>query len=139
MENFPCGIGFDKNDNIVVADANNHRVQCFSEQGEHLNTFSGRGNLDHQRRGPCGLSIDSDGNNMVADRFNKLIKIFHADGQFLRTIGAEGSFTFPFHCVQYEKYLIVSDRDEHCVKVYCLVGMQTFCINLEKGGGRRGV
>ena len=116
--NFPCGIGFDKNDNIIVADGNNSRVQCFSEQGEHLNTFSGHGNLDHRLRGPCGLSVDSDGNIMVADRFNKLIKIFHANGHFLRTVGEEDSFTFPYHCVQYEKHLIVSDSYEHCVKVF---------------------
>ena len=116
--NFPCGIGFDKNDKIIVADANNNRVQCFSEQDEHLNTFSNKGNLDHQLGAPHGLAIDSDGNLMVADRLNKLIKIFHADGQFLRTIGEEGYFTFPFHCVQYKKYLIVSESDEHCVKVF---------------------
>ena len=116
--NFPSGIGFDKNNNIIVADCDNHRFQCFSELGEHLNTFSSKGNLDHQLRGPHGLSIDSEGNIMVADRNNKLIKIFHADGQFLRTIGEEGSFTFPFHCVQYEKYLMVSDSSEHCVKVF---------------------
>ena len=116
--NFPCGIGFDKNDNIIVADDNNHRVQCFSEQGEHLNTFSSPGKLDHQLSGPNGLSIDSDGDIMVADRYNKRIKMFHADGQFLRTIGEDGSFTFPYHCVQHERYLIVSDCKEHCVKVF---------------------
>ena len=116
--NFPCGIGFDKNDNIVAVDSTNNRVHCFSEQGEHLNTFSSDGNLDHQLSVPHGLSIDSDGNIIVADRYNKLIKIFHSDGQFLRTIGEKGSFTFPFHCVQYDNYLIVSDSDEHCVKVF---------------------
>jgi len=116
--NFPCGIGFDKNDNIMVADCNNNRVQCLSEQGEHLNTFSSRGNLDHELKSPHGLSIDSDGNIIVADRFNKLIKIFHPDGQLLHKIGEEGSFTFPFHCVQYENYLIVSDSDKHCLKVF---------------------
>ena len=114
---FPCGIAFDKNGNIIVADANNHRVQCFSEQGGHLNTFSRKGSLDHQLHFPHGLSLDSDGNVIVADRLNKLIKIFHPNGQFLRKIGVQGSFTFPFHCIQYDKYLIVSDSDEHCIKV----------------------
>ena len=148
--NFPCGIGFDKNDNIIVADCHNSRVQCFSEQGEHLNTFSSYGNLDHQLRAAHGLSIDSEGNIIVGDRFNKLIKIFHADGQFLRKIGEEGSFTFPFHCVQYEHYLIVSDRDEHCVKVFNRDGIflykfgkkgegdgefnDPFCLSVNKAG-----
>ena len=114
---FPFGIAVDKNGNIIVADCRNHRVQCFSEQGGHLNTFSKKGSLDHQLNNPVGLSLDSDGNVIVADAHNKLIKIFHPNGQFLRKIGVEGSFTFPFHCIQYDKYLIVSDRHEHCIKV----------------------
>ena len=39
----------------MVADCNNHRVQQFSEQDEHINTFSRFRNLDHQLRGPHGL------------------------------------------------------------------------------------
>ena len=114
---FPCGIAFDKNGNIIVADGNNHRVQCFSEQDEHLNTFSGKRSLDHQLEDLFGLSLDSHGNVIVADRGNHLIKIFNPNGQFLRKIGVQGSFTFPFHCIQYDKYLIVSDSHEHCIKV----------------------
>jgi len=115
---FPCGISFDRNDNIIVVDTNNSRVQCFSEQGEHLNTISSHGHLDHQLKFPHGLSIDSEGNIIVTDRFNKLVKIFNPDGQFLRKIGEQGSFTFPYDCVQYENYLIVSDSDENCIKVF---------------------
>ena len=33
-------------------------------------------------------------------------------------IGGEGSFTFPYHCVQHDNHLIVSDRYEHCIKVH---------------------
>ena len=116
--NLPRGIAFDKNGNIIVADCGNHRVQCFSEHGEHLNTFSSKGSIDHQLNGPLGLSLDSDGNVIVADARNKLIKIFHPNGKFLRKIGVKGSFTFPWHCIQYDKYLIVSDSHEHCIKVY---------------------
>ena len=108
--NLPCGIAFDENGSIIVADCRNHRVQCFSEQG-------GKGSFDHQLNNPVGLSLDSDGNVIVADSCNKLIKIFNLNGQFLRKIGVEGSFTFPFHCIQYDKYLIVSDGHEHCIKV----------------------
>ena len=66
------------------------------------------------------MSIDSDGNVFVADRDNKLAKIFSLaiDGQFLRKIGTEGSFIQPFHCIQYESYLVVSDYGDHCVNVF---------------------
>ena len=47
-----------------------------------------------------------------------MIKIFSPDGTFLMKIGGQGAFTFPVHCVQYGTYLIVSDQNEHCIKVY---------------------
>ena len=115
----PAGIAFDtKNENILVADRDNHRVQLFSEQGEHLNQFGAQGNLDHQLLNPLGLSVDCDGNIIVADSRNKLVKIFSLSGQLLKKIGVKGSFIFPFHCIQYAKYLIVSDSHEHCIKVH---------------------
>jgi len=115
----PAGIAFDiKNENILVVDNGNHRVQLFSEQGEYLNQFGGKGNLDHQLRNPLGLSVNCDGNIIVADSHNKLVKIFFQSGQLLQKIGVEGTFTFPIHCVQYGKYLIVSDSYEHCIKVH---------------------
>ena len=115
----PRGIAFDiKNENILVVDCSNHRVQLFSEQGEYLNQFGGKGNLDHQLMTPLCLSVDCDGNIIVVDTGNKLVKIFSQSGQLLQKIGRDGSFTYPIHCVQYDKYLIVSERDEHCIKVH---------------------
>ena len=36
----------------------------------------------------------------------------------MRKIAGEGSFSYPFHCVQYENFLIVSDSNEHCIKIF---------------------
>ncbi|XP_022777918.1 E3 ubiquitin-protein ligase TRIM71-like [Stylophora pistillata] len=116
--NRPYGIAFGKNKNIIVADCFNHRVQLFSEQGEYLSQFGSKGNLDHQLFHPLGLSVENDGNIIIADSNNKLIKMFSPKGHYLNKFGGEGSLTFPFHCIQYEKYLIVSDTDEHCIKVF---------------------
>ena len=113
----PAGIAFHV-DNIIVAEQSNNRVQEVSKQGEYLSHFGEKGSLDHELNRPCGLSIDSDGNILVADHDNKLIKIFSAGGQFLSTIGKEGSFTNPFHCIQYDNYLIVSDGEDHCVTLF---------------------
>ena len=27
-------------------------------------------------------------------------------------------FTYPYHCLQHDKYLIVTDRNEHCIIVF---------------------
>ena len=36
----------------------------------------------------------------------------------LRYFGEKGSFKRPWHCVQYDNYLIVSDSVENCIKVF---------------------
>ena len=114
----PSGITIHDTNNILVLDTNNYRVQCFNEQGKYLSQFGGKGILDHRLDCLCGLSVDNKGNIIVANNTNKSVKIFSPDGHYLSKFGGEGSFTFPIHCVQYDKYLIVSDAGEHCIKVF---------------------
>ena len=122
--NWPSGIAFDKNSCSVVADSSDPQVQFFDEQGEYLSQFSDKGHLNFQLRGPFGLFVDRNGNIIVADEYNKLIKTFYPNGKCLSKLGeGEGEgFTCPFHCIQYEKYLIVSDRGECCIKVFDING-----------------
>ena len=65
------------------------------------------------------MSVNCNG-NIVSDSRNKLVKILSQlqGGQLLQKIGGDGSFTFPFHCVQYDKHFIASDSRGHCVKVF---------------------
>ena len=116
--NNPRGIAFHNNGNIFVKDSLNHRIQIFSGEGKFVGSFGGKGNLDSQLHNPMGLSVDSEGNIIVADVGNKLIKIFSPDGKFLTKIGEKGSFTYPWHCIQYDRYLIVSDNSVDCIKVF---------------------
>ena len=134
--NCPLGITIHETNNIIVVDRGNHRVQLFSEQGEYLSQFGGKGNLDHQLSNPLGVSVDNKGNIIVADSGNKSIKIFSPDGHYLSKFGGEGSFTFPFHCIKYDKYLIVSDAKEHCIKVFDRNG--NFLYKFGKKGKRDG-
>ena len=136
--NWPTVIAFDKNSRSIVVDTLNHRVQLFNEQGEYLSQFGGEGSLDHQLSNPYGLPVDSNGNVIVADKGNKLIKTFSPSGQFLYKLGdGEGEgFTFPFHCIQYHRYLIVSDAGEHCIKVFDING--NFLYKFGNKGNRDG-
>ena len=128
------GIAFHNNGNIFVADRFNDRVQIFSGEGEYVGSFGGKGSLDNQLSSPFGLSVDSDGNIVVADAGNKLIKIFSPDGKFLMKIGGQGSFTYPIHCVQCDRYLIVSDNLQHCIEVFDRNGNFQYKFG-KKGGG----
>ena len=45
---YPTGIAYLNNGNVVVADRRNNRLQIFTEQGKYLTQIGGEGNLDHQ-------------------------------------------------------------------------------------------
>ena len=130
----PSGICFDNNRNIFVADSRNHRIQIFSGEGKYMGMFGGKGSLDSQVSNPWGLSLDANGNIIVADTGNKLIKIFSNDGKFVRKIGGPDSFSFPVHCVQCDEYLMVSDKDEHCIKVFSTEGKYQYTFERQGGG-----
>ena len=115
---YPTGIAYLNNGNIVVADRCNNRLQIFTEQGQYLTQIGGEGNLDHQFNFPQGLFVDSDGNFVVADSKNKLVKIFSPSGQFLRKFGGEGLLVNPYHCIQRDQNFIVSDYGDHSIKVF---------------------
>ena len=49
-------------------------------------------------------------------------------------IGGQGSFTFPIHCVQADRFLIVSDKEKHCMKVHDRNGNFQYKF-VKQGGG----
>ena len=49
-------------------------------------------------------------------------------------IGGQGSFTYPIHCVQCGRYLIVSDSHAHCMKVYDRNGNFQYKFGKQGGG-----
>ena len=140
--NSPRGIAFHNNGKIFVLDNENHRIQIFSGEGEYVGSFGGKGNRDSQLTYPWGLSVDSDGNIIVADTGNELIKIFSPDGKFLMKIGVQGSHpvhpvsscSHPVHCVQCDRYLIVSYYHEHSIKVFDRNGNFQYKFGKQGGG-----
>ena len=131
---YPRGIAFHNNGNIFVADKGNHRIQIFSGEGEYVGSFGGKGSLDRHLIFPWSLSVDSAGNIIVVDVGNNLIKIFSPDGKFLKKIDRQGSFTDPIHCVQCDRYLIVSDCKEHRIKVFDRNGNFQYKFGKQGGG-----
>ena len=117
--NVPCGIAFHQNGNILVSDRWNNRVQIFDEQGKYLDEFDGaEGSVDSGLDKPTDLNVDSDGNIIVADSGNKVVKVFSKGKHILQKIGENDIFKRPCSCVSYKQFLIVSDFEEHCVKVF---------------------
>ena len=113
----PAGIMFDKNSNILVADSVNGFIHTFSRKLQSREyEYKGR-KFGEKGKSPRGLLIDKNGNIIVADTEYKLIEIVTPEGDILRKI-ALGSFIYPMHCVQCDKYFVVSDTFDNAIKVF---------------------
>ena len=75
----PAGVAITPDNDIVVADRDNHRIQKFTIDGEHL--------VDRQFARPCNVAVDSQGRVYISDRGNGCIQVLHQDLTFSHTVG----------------------------------------------------
>ena len=72
----PEGVTCDDEENLLVCDYHNHRVQVFNSEGMFVASFGSFGDEEGCFRNPCGLVISIDGNIVVVDSGNNRIQIF---------------------------------------------------------------
>jgi hypothetical protein len=76
----PRDIVLDGDDNLLVVDSGNHRIQKLSPDGSVLATLGGYGEAADQLRDPFSLALDPDGNLYVADSHNRRVQKLAPDG-----------------------------------------------------------
>jgi DNA-binding beta-propeller fold protein YncE len=111
----PLAVALDAEDNIYVADTDNHRVQKFDAQGKFLAKWGGYGDGDGQFDLPSGITVDRQGNVYVVDTDNNRIQKFAADGKFLATWGSSGRKEGEF----YRPKGIAADKDGNVYVADC--------------------
>ena len=92
----PRGVAVDADDNLWVADTDNHRVQMFTSDGHWFLSFGTSGTGDGEFDSPCALAFDEHGNLLVLEGgepsgTGDRIQIFDENGNFLSTLGSAGS------------------------------------------------
>jgi len=80
---FPRGMTVDASGNVLIADANNGRVQKFSPSGMFLGVIGTKGEGLGEFREPSGVAVDSSGNIYVADTANNRMQKLTPDGTFV--------------------------------------------------------
>jgi DNA-binding beta-propeller fold protein YncE len=83
----PYGIAKTPEDDIIVADYENHQVIRFSSQGIYKNHFGGFGNAPGFFNYPVNVQVDRQGFIYVADEKNTRIQKFSGGGRFLLSFG----------------------------------------------------
>lgn len=85
----PHGFCLGPNEEIVVADTNNHRVQIFDKMGELKNEFGNQGKDEGQLWYPRKVVVmKSTGTYVICDRGNERsrMQLFTKNGEFIKKI-----------------------------------------------------
>ncbi len=92
------GVAVDHDDNVLVGDSWNHRVQKFNSSGEFQMMFGSQGNGPGQfgGAGPNGLATDQEGHIYVSDTHtymggNARVQKFDDRGRFVLAFGGHGT------------------------------------------------
>ena len=120
--NGPNGIAFNSNNELLVSDHLNGRIQKFTTEGKHLATFGEQGSGDGQLNLPWGVCVDNADNVYAADWGNDRIVKFDAHGTFLANYGSpgrnEGEFNAPSDVfVDSDGYIYVADWGNQRIQV----------------------
>ena len=135
--NDPSDVTYLNDDNILVADELNHRIQQFNVQtGNFVKSFGKRGTKDGEFEYPVSVCVDDEGRVIVADRRNHRVQVLSQDGEPLFKFGDSGpeKLKRPFGCIYHENKFIVSNWDDDSVKFYDNTGKFLYKIR-EPGQG----
>jgi len=88
----PTGLACDKlNKRIYVADSQGHKIHVFSEQGQWLFEFGGKGSNEGEFNSPTYLAL-ANKKLFVSDTLNARIQVFDENGKWLNQFGKRGMF-----------------------------------------------
>ena len=119
--NTPADIIFVSDDEILVADELNNRIQLFSvHTGEAVKAFGKKGTEEGELKSPQGVCMDGEGRVVVADCLNNRMQVFTKDGEPVFSFGASGlgELNRPTGCIFHKNTFIVSDTNNDCLKIF---------------------
>jgi DNA-binding beta-propeller fold protein YncE len=86
----PRDIAIDPEGNLWVTDTGNNRLLKYSQDGESLGIYGGKGSGPGQFSEPVGLAVSEAGELFVADAWNRRVQVLDLQGNYLREFAVEG-------------------------------------------------
>ena len=119
--NLPKGVTYLNDDEILVADELNHRIQQFNVQtGNFVKSFGKQGTGEGEFKNPESVWVDGEGRVVVADAKNNRIQVLTKDGKPVFKFGENGpeKLSMPTGCIYHKNMFIVSDRWNNSLKMF---------------------
>lgn len=130
--NSPYGVAND-GVRVYVTDSGNNRVQYFDLYGNYLGQWGTFGTGNGEFNSPKGIAVNGR-YAFVVDQGNNRFQIFSALGDFLQTYCSYGLgpdplvLNAPTDCYVDEYFLWIDDTGNGLIKMYSLVGLDTYII-----------
>ena len=118
---YPEGVSFLNDNEILIADFSNHRIQQLNiKTGTVVKTFGKRGAGKGNFQNPTDVCLDDEGRIVVAEFSNHRIQLISKEGETHFSFGDSGpeKLYLPFGCVFFKSITFVSDAGNHCVKAF---------------------
>ena len=122
---YPREVAVDGEENILLTDSGNHRIQKFTSEGQY-STSVGTGYLQFSY--PTGIAFNASNNSLyVGDTNNHRVQVLDSDLTTSRTFGKRGSgrgqFSSPCGVASdCTGNVYVADQDNHRVQVFTAEG-----------------
>ena len=98
---YPQGVAVDGEQNILVADRNNHRIQKFTADGNFLAMVGTEGSEHLQFRSVASVAYNASNNKYYAVDENHRVQILNSDFTFYKIFGNQGSHDGQFNIPWY--------------------------------------
>ena len=131
----PSGVTYLNDDEILITDSGNHRIQQVDVQtGTVVKRFGNIGAAKGQFNSPRDVCLDEERHIVVTEYRNNRIQVMSRDGESISIFGDSGpeKLSSPTSCIPYKNMFFVSDRDNHCIKTFDQSG--TFLYKFGKKG-----
>ena len=118
---FPRGVTYLNDDEILIADASNCRIQQVDVQtGTVVKSFGKRGAAKGQFSFPVDVCLNEEHHIVVTEFTNQRIQVMSREGESISIFGDSGpqKLNHPSSCIPYKNMFFVSDKDNHCIKTF---------------------
>ena len=135
----PAGVSFVNNNEILIADQCNHRIQHINIQtGTVVKSFGKHGAGEGEFWNPLHVCLDNERRIVVTEGGNDRIQVLSQEGETILIFGDKGpeKLNKPTNCIPYKNRFLVSDRDNNYIKVFDQTG--TYLYKFGKQGNQDG-
>ena len=119
---YPAGVSYVNNNEILIADQCNHRIQHINIQtGTVVKSFGKYGTGKGEFMNPLDVCVDDEGRIVVTEFGNHRIQVLSQEGETILIFGDSGheKLKDPTSCIPYNKNMfLVTDFGNNCIKVF---------------------